>query len=68
MNRVHYHALHLIGTTIYAPRHYGLAVELAATNRIPVDKLITHRLPLAQFVEGATLALEGKALKVVFEN
>lgn len=68
MNRVHYHALHLIGTTIYAPRHYRMAVELAATHRIPVDKLITHRFPLAQFEEGAKLALAGQALKVVFEN
>jgi L-iditol 2-dehydrogenase len=66
MNLVHYNALALIGTTTFAPRHYRLAVQLAATNRIPVDKLITHRLPLAQFKEGATMALEGKVLKAVF--
>jgi hypothetical protein len=31
-----------------------------------VDKLITHRFPLTDFVEGATMALEGKTLKAVF--
>jgi L-iditol 2-dehydrogenase len=66
MNLVHYNALHLIGTTTFAPRHYRLAVQLVASNRIPVDKLITHRLPLAEFNQGATMALEGKVLKAVF--
>jgi L-iditol 2-dehydrogenase len=66
MNIVHYNALALIGTTTFAPRHYRLAVKLVASNRIPVDKLITHRLPLAEFQEGATMALEGKVLKAVF--
>jgi L-iditol 2-dehydrogenase len=66
MNLVHYNALALIGTTTFAPRHYRLAVKLVATNRIPVDKLITHRFPLAAFKEGAMLALEGRVLKAVF--
>ncbi len=66
MNLIHYNALHLIGTTTFAPRHYRNAVQLVALNRIPVDKLITHRMPLADFVEGANMALEGKVLKAVF--
>jgi L-iditol 2-dehydrogenase len=67
MNLVHYNALHLIGTTIFAPRHYRLAVHLVASGRIAADKLITHRFPLQEFVRGATMALEGKVLKAVFE-
>lgn len=67
MNLVHYNALHLIGTTIFAPRHYRLAVHLVASGRIATDKLITHRFPLQEFVRGATMALEGKVLKAVFE-
>lgn len=66
MNLVHYNALHLIGTTIFAPRHYRLALKLVASGRIPVDKLITHRFPLAEFKKGALMALEGKVLKAVF--
>lgn len=68
MNLVHYNALYVIGTTTFAPRHYRLAVKLAASNRIPVDKLITHRFPLADFQQGAMMALEGKVLKAVFET
>jgi L-iditol 2-dehydrogenase len=68
MNIVHYNALQLIGTTTFAPRHYRQAVQLVASNRIPVDRLITHRFPLNEFEKGAHLALEGKVLKAVFEN
>ena len=68
MNIVHYNALYLIGTTTFAPRHYRQAVQLVSSNRIPIDKLITHRYPLAEFKEGANLALEGKVLKAVFLN
>lgn len=66
MNTVHYNALHLIGTTIFAPRHYRLALKLVASGRVPVDKLISHRFPLSDFKQGATMALEGKVLKAVF--
>lgn len=68
MNLVHYNALYLIGTTTFAPRHYRQAVQLVSSNRIPVDKLITHRMPLDDFVQGANMALAGKVLKAVFEN
>lgn len=66
MNIVHYNALHLIGTTIFAPRHFRLALKSVASGRIPVDKLVTHRFPLSEFEQGATMALEGKVLKGVF--
>jgi len=66
MNIVHYNALHLIGMTIFAPRHQRIALRLMASGRIPVDKLVTHRFPLSQFKQGATMALEGKVLKAVF--
>ena len=67
MNLVHYNALHLMGTTIFAPRHQRLALQLMASGRIPMHKLVTHRFPLSDFVRGATMALEGKVLKAVFE-
>jgi L-iditol 2-dehydrogenase len=67
MNLIHYNALHLIGTTIFAPRHQRIALDLMASGRVPVDKLVTDRVPLSTFAEGAKLALEGRALKVVVE-
>jgi L-iditol 2-dehydrogenase len=66
MNLVHYNALHLIGTTIFAPRHFYLAMKLITSGRVPVDKLVSHRFPLTEFKTGAMLALEGKVLKAVF--
>jgi L-iditol 2-dehydrogenase len=66
MNRVHYQALHLIGTTIFAPRHQRIALQLLASGRIPGPQLITDELPLADFAEGVRRAKEGKSLKVVF--
>lgn len=66
MNIVHYNALHLIGTTIFAPRHNQEALQLIASGLINADKFITHVLPLEGFVKGARLALDGKARKVVF--
>lgn len=66
MNTIHYNALHLIGTTTFAPRHQRIALRLMASGRIPADKLVTHRFPLSQFKQGAMSALEGKVLKAVF--
>ena len=68
MNIVHYNALHLIGTTIFAPRHNRIAMELVVSGKIDAGKFISHILPLAEFEEGAWLALEGRARKVVFVN
>ena len=66
LNLVHYNALHLMGTTIFAPRHYQTALELIASGNVPADKLITHRFKLTDFKNGAMMALDGKVLKAVF--
>jgi L-iditol 2-dehydrogenase len=66
MNTVHYNALHLIGTTIFAPRHNAMALQLLASGGISAEKYISHRLKLIDFDEGIKLALEGKARKIVF--
>ncbi len=67
MNLVHYNALHLIGTTIFAPRHHQEALKLLASGEIHAEKIISHILPLSDFDSGIKLALEGKARKVVFK-
>jgi L-iditol 2-dehydrogenase len=66
MNRVHYQALHLIGTTIFAPRHQRIALQLLAKGRVPAERLITDRMSLVEFGEGVRRALEGKSLKTVY--
>ena len=65
-NIVHYNALHLIGTTTFAPRHQIAALELLASGRIPGDNLVTHRFPFSQFKKGVEMAMAGKVLKAVF--
>lgn len=66
MNIVHYNALHLIGTTIFAPRHFNLALKLLASGRIPGEKMVTHQFKLSDFANGVRLARAGEVLKAVF--
>ena len=66
MNTVHYNALHIIGTTIFAPRHNTTALELIISGRIDAEQIISHKFPLNDFIEGVRIAMEGKARKVVF--
>jgi L-iditol 2-dehydrogenase len=66
LNIVHYNALQLIGTTIFAPRHNRIALDLIAWGKIPADKIVTHRFALRDFRKGALMALDGKVLKAVF--
>ncbi len=66
MNIVHYNALQLTGTTIFAPRHHRMALKLVASDKGLAEQVISHVLPLTAFAEGVDLALAGKARKVVF--
>lgn len=65
-NIIHYNALHVIGTTIFAPHHNKKAMQLLTQGRISPDKFITHKLPLSAFAEGVDIAMRGEARKVVF--
>ncbi len=66
MNTVHYNALKVIGTTIFAPRHNHIAMQLLSNGKIDAQKFISHTFKLNDFVEGAKLALDGKVRKAVF--
>lgn len=65
-NLIHYKGLYVIGTTRFAPSHHRTALNLIKSGKIPVDKLVTHRLPLEKFAEGVELVRSSTALKVVF--
>ena len=66
MNLVHYNALKIIGTTIFAPRHNRISMHLLASGKISGGKYISHTFLLDDFVKGSTMALEGKVRKAVF--
>jgi len=65
-NLIHYNALHLIGTTIFAPRHYAMALGLLADGRIDGRRFVSHRFQLTEFAQGVDLAMQGKVRKAVF--
>jgi len=65
-NIIHYNALQVIGTTIFAPRHYATALDLLASGRIDGDRIVTHRFALAEFAKGVELAMQGQVRKAVF--
>lgn len=67
MNIVHYQNLTLIGISRFAPRHFRMSLQMLQSGQIPGEKLVTNVMPLSRFKEGLDLALEGRALKVVFE-
>ena len=66
-NIIHYNSLSIIGTFGFSPKHNLLSLELMSTGRIPADKLVTHVMKIDDFKKGVDYAIEGKALKVVFE-
>lgn len=65
-NLIHYKGLTVIGTTVFAPRHHILSLDLISSGKIPGEKLVTHILPIEEFHQGVQLAMEGRAMKVVF--
>ena len=61
---VHYKELKIIGSSSSATKHMKKALNILSTGRISTDKIITHRLPLSEIVEGLELGIKGEALKV----
>jgi len=66
-NLVHYRELTLVGANGSSPEHNARALELIASGAVPVDDLITHRLPLDQVLEAFGIVARGEAIKVTVE-
>lgn len=64
-NLVHYKECFVAGTHGSAPRHNRMALELISKGVIKIQKLITHRFPLAEFLKGMDVAEQGKGLKII---
>lgn len=58
--------LTLSSTYSSSPQELPLALDLLASRRVRVDRLVSHRLPLERFAEGVALMRERVALKVYF--
>lgn len=66
-NRVHYRELSLVGANGSSPAHNARALELIGSGRVPVQDLITHRLPLSGLPDALGLVARGEAIKVTIE-
>ena len=66
-NLVHYRELTLVGANGSSPAHNATALDYIATGRVPVEDLISHRLPLDEVLEGIELVARGDAIKVTIE-
>jgi L-iditol 2-dehydrogenase len=66
-NLVHYRELTLVGANGSSPAHNAEALGLIASGAVPVDDLITHRLPLDRILEAFDIVARGAAIKVTIE-
>jgi L-iditol 2-dehydrogenase len=66
-NLVHYRELFVLGAYGSAPRHNREALALIAGGKVPVEDLITHRLPLSGVHQAIETVTSGEGLKMVIE-
>ncbi len=62
---LHYNELRVVGTSDSTPAQVKRAVDLIAGGAMPMDKLATHVLPLAEFTRAFELMTNGESLRVV---
>ncbi len=55
-----------IGVVASVRRHYAEAIRLIRTGKVQPDRLITHRLPLADALSAVSLMREAGAVKIMF--
>jgi L-iditol 2-dehydrogenase len=66
-NLVHYRELTIVGANGSSPDHNKRALELIASGAVPVDDLITHRMPLDGLLDAIHTVSTGEAIKVTIE-
>lgn len=67
LETIYQRELTILSTYSSSPTTLRAALDLLANEKIRVDGIISHRLPLDRFAEGLTLMQERKALKVYFQ-
>jgi|SRR5690554_976684 len=64
-NLVHYREFFVMGANGSSPRQNRLAIDLIASGKFDVKKLITHTFPLEKTVEAIETVRRGEGLKVI---
>jgi L-iditol 2-dehydrogenase len=67
-NLVHYNELNVTGTASAAPKHFDEAMRLAASGKVNLEKLISHRFSLEEIHQAIEVLIEGKGIKVLIEQ
>lgn len=67
IEHLYHHELNIITSYSSSPEDLRLALDLLKEGSVLVARLISHRLPLEQFVEGVALMRNHKALKIYFQ-
>ena len=62
---IHYGELRVVGASDSRPEHVTRAVQMMAAGKIDWQRLITHRLPLAEIHAGLALMKDKQSLKVL---
>ena len=55
-----------MGVVASVRRHYAEAIRLIRTGKVQPERLITHRMPLAEALSGVSLMRDCKAVKIMF--
>lgn len=66
-NLVHYREFTIVGANGSSPEHNRQALAMIASGEVPVDDLITVRLPLSQVHRAFDIVANGDAIKVTIE-
>ena len=67
-NLTHYREFYVVGNHGSAPQHNQMAINLIASGKINAKPLISHRLGIADTLEGITITEKAKGLKVLIKN
>jgi len=62
---LHYGEIRLLGSSDSTPEHVREAVAIIAAKKIPVEKIVSHRLPLGDIDRAFELMISGEALRIV---
>ena len=61
-----YREVDMIGVRAYDPKAWHRSYDVLASGKIPLEKLVTHRLPLEEAVRGIELMQSKQGLKILF--
>ncbi len=67
LETIYQQELTITSTYSSSPEELRTALDLLASRKVQVDRLISHCLPLAEFSEGVALMRKRAALKVYFQ-